>query len=208
MPRSLRTSDRHPGAGAARAGNPGALSSSRVILITDMGDLVTARLVLHPMTVSEAEQVVAGEPDSGARWAPGYPTHGDVFAARRFLETCANTGDPQPFGNYEIRCREDGQVIGGLGFHGPADENGSVTIGYGLIPSARGKGYASEALRGLLLFARTSGVTRVKGDTDHGNIASQHVMMAAGMRPAGEDERVRYFEIAWTSTTAITGPRS
>lgn len=173
-----------------------------------MGDLVTARLVLHPMTVSEAEHVVAGESDGHGRWAPGYPTDGDVSAARRFLGTCASTGDPQPFGNYEIRRREDGQAIGGLGFHGPADANGSVTIGYGLIPSARGKGYASEALRGLLLFARAHGPTCVKGDADHDNIASQHVMMAAGMRPAGQDERVRYFEIGWTDTMADTDPRS
>jgi len=159
------------------------------------------------MTVSEAERVVAGELDGSSRWAPGYPTGGDVSAARRFLGTCADTGDPQPFGNYEIRRREDGQAIGGLGFHGPADENGSVTIGYGLIQSARGKGYASEALRALLLFAQAHGVTCVKGDADHDNLASQRVMMAAGMRPAGEDERVRYFEITWTGTTANTGPR-
>src|SRR5580692_2353594 len=169
-----------------------------------MDDLATKRLVLHLMTVSEAEQVLAGEPGSGARWAPGYPTVGDVIAARRFLGACASTGDPQLFGNYEIRRREDGQAIGGVGFHGPADENGSVTIGYGLIPSARGQGYASEALRGLLLFARGHGVTCVKGDTDHDNIASQHVMLAAGMRLTGEDERVRYFEIAWTDATADT----
>lgn len=201
---------RSPTGGGALAGrnNASADWSPRVILLPTMDDLVTARLVLHPMTVNEAEQVVAGESDSGARWAPGYPTDGDASAARRFLGACANTGDPQPFGNYQIRCREDGQVIGGVDFHGPADENGSVTIGYGLIPSARGKGYASEAVRGLLLFARARGVTCVKGDADHDNIASQHVMMAAGMRPAGEDERVRYFEIAWPDTTAITDPHS
>ena len=146
-------------------------------------DLVTARLILHLMTASEAEQMMAGEPESGARWAPGYPTDGDVIAARRFLGACASTGDPRPFGNYEIRLREDGRAIGGVGFHGPADEDGCVTIGYGLIQSARGKGYASEALRGLLLFARAHGVTCVKGDADHVNVASQHVMMAAGMRP-------------------------
>ena len=160
------------------------------------------------MTAREAGHVVAGEPGSGARWAPGYPTDGDVLAARRFLGTCASTGDPHPFGNYEIRRREDGQAIGGAGFHGPADEDGSVTIGYGLIPSARGNGYASEALRGLLLLARARGVTCVKGDTGHDNIASQHVMMAAGMRPAGEDELLRYYEITWTDATANTGPRS
>jgi RimJ/RimL family protein N-acetyltransferase len=167
-----------------------------------MKDLVTARLVLHPMTVWEAEDMLAGGLESGGRWAPGYPTEGDVSAARRFLGTWADAGDPWPFGNYEIRRREDGQTIGGIGFHGPADENGSVTIGYGLIPSVRGKGYAAEALRGLLEFARARGVARVKGDADHDNIASQRVMMAAGMQPAGEDEHVRYFEIAWTDGSA------
>jgi hypothetical protein len=86
-----------------------------------MSDLVTARLVLHPMTIGEAEAVVRGESSRSAHWAPGYPTDGDVLAARRFLGTCADTGDPQPFGNYEIGRRDDGQAIGGLGFHGPAD---------------------------------------------------------------------------------------
>ncbi|MFF2013594.1 GNAT family N-acetyltransferase [Streptomyces sp. NPDC058195] len=170
-------------------------------------DLVTARLALHPMTAADAGRVVAGEPDSDTRWAPGYPGTGDVFAARRLLETCAHTGDPRPFGNFEIRRREDGLAIGGIGFHGPPDESGDVTIGYGLIPSARGRGYATEALRALLLFARSCGVARVKGDADHDNIASQRVMTAAGMRPAGQGEHVRYFEITWTSTPDETGPR-
>jgi RimJ/RimL family protein N-acetyltransferase len=163
-----------------------------------MDDLVTERLVLHPMTVDEAERLVAGEPSGGAHWAPGYPADGDVFAAGRFLDIWASTGDPGPLGTFELRLREDGRAIGGLGFHGPADADGSVTIGYGLVPSARGKGYASEALRALLLFARAHGATRVKGDADHDNLASQHVMTAAGMRPAGADDRVRYFEITWT----------
>jgi RimJ/RimL family protein N-acetyltransferase len=154
-----------------------------------MGDLVTARLVLHPMSVIEAERLIAGEPEDGARWAPGYPAEGDVAGARRFLRTCANTGAPQPFGPYEIRHRQDGQAIGGVGFHGTADENGSVTIGYGLIPSAQGKGYASEALRALLAFACAHGITSVEGDTDHDNVASQHVMTAVGMRLVAEDEQ-------------------
>jgi RimJ/RimL family protein N-acetyltransferase len=173
-----------------------------------MGDLVTARLVLHPMSVIEAERVVAAEPNDGARWAPGYPPEGDVAAAREFLSICANTGDPQPFGAYQILRREDGHAIGGLGFRGAADENGSVTIGYGLIPSARGKGYASEALRGLLLFARAHGIACVEGDTTHDNTSSQHVMTAVGMRLVAEDERLKHYKITWTDAAAITDPRS
>ncbi|MDH6541798.1 GNAT family protein [Streptomyces sp. SPB4] len=172
-----------------------------------MGDLVTARLVLHPMTGDEAGRLVAGGPPHGARWAPGYPADGDVVAAERFLRTLADTGDPGPFGTYEIRRREDGAAIGGAGFHGPADAHGRVTIGYGLVPSARGRGYASEALRALLACARAHGVTCVRGDADHENTASHRVMTAAGMRPVGEDERVRYFEITWTAApTTVRTP--
>jgi RimJ/RimL family protein N-acetyltransferase len=173
-----------------------------------MSDLVTARLVLHPMSVIEAERVVAAEPDDGARWALGYPAEGDVAGAREFLRTCANTGDPQPFGAYQIFRRQDGHAIGGLGFRGVVDENGSVTIGYGLIPSARGKGYASEALRGLLLFARAHGIACVEGDTTHDNTASQHVMTAVGMRLVAEDERLKHYKITWTDAAEITDPRS
>ncbi|MFJ6611555.1 GNAT family N-acetyltransferase [Streptomyces sp. NPDC091289] len=163
-----------------------------------MTDLVTARLLLHPMSIDEAEKLVANEPDDSVRWAPEYPTEGDVSAAGRFLRTYGSTGDPSPFGPYQICLRADRRTIGGVDFHGPPDEHGSVTIGYGLVPSARGKGYASEALRALLSFARSQGVASVKGDADHDNTASQHVMTAAGMRPAGEDERVKYFAVTWS----------
>ncbi|MEU5943058.1 GNAT family N-acetyltransferase [Micromonospora sp. NPDC047548] len=173
-----------------------------------MDNLVTARLVLHAIGVSEAERIVTGEPDDAARWAPGYPSEGDVFAAKRFLDTCTNIGDPRPFGNYEIRRREDGHAIGGVGFHGTPDENGSVTIGYGLIPSVHGNGYASEALRALLAFACARGVTCVGGDTTHGNIASQHVMTAAGMQLIAEDEKLKYYNIDWADSTANTDARS
>ncbi|MFJ3941534.1 GNAT family N-acetyltransferase [Streptomyces parvus] len=162
-----------------------------------MGDLMTERLALHPISVDEAEQMAAGRPDAEARWEPGFPTEGGVSVAKRFLEHCAATGDPQPFGPYVIR-RWDHRAIGGMGFHGPPDEQGSVTIGYGLVPSAQGKGYASEALRALLPFARDQRVTSVKGDADHDNTASQHVMTAAGMRQVGEDERVKYYAISWS----------
>ncbi|GAA1670475.1 hypothetical protein GCM10009765_19880 [Fodinicola feengrottensis] len=154
---------------------------------------MTTRLVLHPMTIDEAQQVLAQMPDADARWAPGYPADGERNAALRYLTTCEEIGDPRPFGTYEIRRREDGQAIGGLGFHGAADERGVVTIGYGLIPSVRGMGYATEALRELLRFAAAHGVTAVEGDTTHDNLGSQRVMEAVGMRLVEENEKLRFY---------------
>lgn len=170
-----------------------------MILHRTMTDLETPRLVLHPMTPADAEHVAAGSPPVGARWAPGHPSPGERGAAARFLATCAGSGDPSPFGSYEIRLRADGVVIGGIGFHAAPDERGGVTIGYGLVESVRGKGYASEALRELLRFAREQGVARVRGDADTGNVASQRVMAAAGMRLVGEDASLKYYLAEWAA---------
>jgi RimJ/RimL family protein N-acetyltransferase len=168
------------GPGAAEAGGAG---------------VVTARLLLHPLTVDEAERVVAGEPGPEDRWAPGYPDAFDVKGVSAYLATCSISGDPTPFGTYEIRRGSDGYAIGGLGFHGPPDGDEVVTVGYSVIASEHGNGYATEALRGLLDHVRALGVRGVRGDTDLGNVASQRVMTAAGMRPVGEDERLRYYAL-------------
>ncbi|MBO0912799.1 GNAT family N-acetyltransferase [Streptomyces laculatispora] len=159
--------------------------------------LGTPRLLLRPMSVSDAEGVVGGRPPDGVRWAAGYPSPGDRAAAARFLNTCADTGDPSPFGSYEIQLGEDGPVIGGMGFHGAPDGDGHVTIGYGLVPSVQGMGYASEALRALLRFARARGVACVHGDTDLDNLASQRVMTAAGMRLVRQDSLLKHYRVDW-----------
>ncbi|ANW19371.1 GNAT family N-acetyltransferase [Streptomyces clavuligerus] len=176
-----------------------------------MKDLETERLLLHPLDPAEAERLLTagqdGDPGRAAHWSPGYPTDGDLVAARKFLRACDEDipgespgGDPRPYGPYrpyEVRLRDGGRAIGGVGFHGPPDEAGSVTIGYSLIPAERGRGYATEALRGLLAHARESGVRRVEGDAGHDNAASQRVMRAAGMERIGEDEEVAYYATRW-----------
>ena len=58
---------------------------------------------------------------------------------------------------------EDGVVVGGIGFHGPPSGD-VVEVGYGVVPAARGRGVATEALRLLLdVAAGLEGVRRVVG---------------------------------------------
>jgi len=158
-----------------------------------MNDLLTERLVLHPLTAAEAEHVAAGEPAPDMSWAPDYPAPGEQTGARMFLKACAAVGDPYPFGNYEIRLRDGATAIGGIGFHGAPDESGRVEIGYGLAESARGQGYAREALAAIIAHAAAHGATTVLGDADQDNTASQRVMLAAGMTLLREDAELKYY---------------
>lgn len=155
--------------------------------------VATARLLLHPLTVVDAERVVARESGPGTR-GEGYPGDGDVRSATGFLRGVAERGDPGVFRPYRIRL--DGVVVGGIGFHGPPDAQGVVTVGYGLVPGARGKGYASEALRALVEVARQAGAAGVKGDADLDNLASHRVMEAAGMPCVAQDATLRHFYLA------------
>ncbi|WP_030688406.1 GNAT family N-acetyltransferase [Streptomyces globisporus] len=157
--------------------------------------VATARLVLHPLNVDEAERIVAREPGAGDLWGEGYPGDGDVRANTGFLRGVAERGDPGPYRLYEIRL--DGAAVGGIGFHGPPDEIGVATIGYGLVPGVQGKGYASEALRAVLELARVAGAAGVKGDADLDNPASHRVMEAAGMRCVAEDDKLRHFYLGF-----------
>ncbi|MFD0368637.1 GNAT family N-acetyltransferase [Streptomyces sp. NPDC059071] len=167
--------------------------------MTDAKIIETDRLLLHPLSVDDARRIVEGVPGAGDRWAEGYPEDGDARSARGFLNGVAERGDPGAYRPYRIQLLADGTTIGGIGFHGPPDEGGVVTVGYGLVPGARGRGYASEALRALIGRAREAGATAVRGDADLDNVASHRVMEAAGMAYEGEDESVRNYRLVFAA---------
>ncbi|MFJ8045227.1 GNAT family N-acetyltransferase [Kitasatospora sp. NPDC096147] len=161
-----------------------------------MSDLRTERLLLHAFTPGTAARVEAGEPGPGDHWVAGYPGPGEQRATRNFLNRCQDGATPHPFGNYEIRRREDGAALGGIGFHGAPDAVGSVTIGYGLAESARGHGYATEAVRAIAEHCRAQGVVTLRAGTDPDNLASQNVLRKAGFTLVREGEEGPEFELA------------
>ena len=82
--------------------------------------------------------------------------------------------------------RESGVVIGSAGFKGPPDDNGTVEIGYGIVPDHQGKGYATEAAAALLDFARANGeVRRFLAHTLPESNPSTRVLEKCGFSHAG-----------------------
>jgi RimJ/RimL family protein N-acetyltransferase len=146
-----------------------------------MTDLQTARLQLHAVDSAEAERIVTRKAGPADSWAEDFPFEGDVGAVGSFLRATAASGEQRPFGYYRITRRADGRAVGGVGFKGRPD-GGTAEIGYGLAPSARGHGYAAEAVLSLLALGRDLGLSRVIADTTKDNIASQRTLLRAGFR--------------------------
>lgn len=77
------------------------------------------------------------------------------------------------------------QLIGNCGYKG-APQKGAVEIGYSIAPEFQRKGYASEAVRGLLRFAfADAGVKRVLAETLPELAPSIGVLRKCGFRRVG-----------------------
>lgn len=132
---------------------------------------------LDPIDPALAARIVARDERPGDDWHPEYPFEDELVPLRML----AAQADPDPvFTLYAIRD-DAGVAVGGFGFFGPPDETGTVEFGYGLVPSARGRGLAAGAVAEGLRIAAAHGAVRAIADTDETNAASLAVLGRSGM---------------------------
>jgi ribosomal-protein-alanine N-acetyltransferase len=91
--------------------------------------------------------------------------------------------------------KKDGNRIGGI-THFPA--GGNLEIGYVLIPSERGKGYGTEAVKIMTDYLFLSkDIVRVQAHTDVRNVASQKVLEKAGFSKEGTLRKSSFIRGEW-----------
>lgn len=84
-------------------------------------------------------------------------------------------------------------VVGDIGFMGPPAEDGTVEIGYSVVPERRRLGYASEAAAALVVWAFARGVDAVVAGCDPANRPSVRVLELTGFhRTADIDGQLRW----------------
>lgn len=155
---------------------------------TTGADLITERLVLRPWPTGELTAVHLGDRSPG--WAPDFPAEGDRVIAGVLADHPVLLG---PYGHRQIAERASGLVVGSIGLFWPPLD-GVVEIGYGIVPSRRGQGYATEATRALVAFALTAPeVKAVRATTELTNPASIRVLEKAGLRRVGGDSATAEF---------------
>ncbi len=155
-----------------------------------MDDLETPRLTLHALTESEARSLHAGELLPGRRFDAEYPLPDTKDGIGFFLRHGS-----REFGFYLVARRDDGIVIGEIGFVGPP-RSGVVTIGYAIVPSARRQGYATEAIGAVAGWALARGdVEAVHAQTLPDNEPSARALLCAGFTEIEPTEKVRRFAL-------------
>jgi RimJ/RimL family protein N-acetyltransferase len=162
-----------------------------------MANLIRSeRLWLRQLEADEARALLQGRADPERPWMAGYPMQGTLIAVEAFVRAVDNGANPGAFGVYQVVRSADDMVVGDIGFHGPPNPGGSVTVGYGLAPGARGQGYATEALRAVVAWALAQPeVVVVEADTTHANLPSQRVLERAGMRMYDKSEQLRFYRM-------------
>jgi RimJ/RimL family protein N-acetyltransferase len=122
----------------------------------------------------------------GARLPDDWPDDDDAHHLRRWLNDLAREGVVAPWRARAVVRSEDERMIGHAGFHGPQDENGVLEIGYKVFAPFRGDGYATEAARRLLDFAKELGATTLRASVSPGNAPSLAIVATLGLVKVGE----------------------
>ncbi len=161
-------------------------------------ELETTRLRLRPCRAGDAEHVHALWTDADVRRFLFDDQLISPEEARAHVEASLASFVRDGYGLWLVFEREGGGNL--AGFAGLLrSEEGAPNLIYGVRPECWGRGYATEAARGVLSYALGSlGLASVRADVDEPNVASVRVLEKLRMRRVGsgapEGHPLIYFE--------------
>jgi ribosomal-protein-alanine N-acetyltransferase len=108
----------------------------------------------------------------------GWPRHEAVAEAEAFVAFSDEEWTRGGCGPYLVWRRDSGDVVGGTGLHRRG--NAVAETGYVFSRDAWGRGYATEALRMMLVVAAQVGIERIVATCHADHRASAHVLEKCG----------------------------
>ena len=163
----------------------------------DVPAIHTARLELVSMTPEFMEAVLAGrfaeaQELLGAE-LPAEPVDEAVerFLARRVAQLREEPEVQRWLARAIVRKEGGRLMIGNVGFHGQPGVNAAgsdraLEIGYGIQPEHRSQGYATEAVEGLIGWARTEGIDHFVASVSPDNEPSLAIIRRLGFVRTGQ----------------------
>jgi len=161
----------------------------------DVPPVRTERLELLAFTPDVIEALLAHEGTTallGASVPADWPDRHDERFLRLRLGQVRAHGDLQEWSVRGIVLAEERALVGHIGFHGPPGVNAlrrprGVEIGYSIFPAFRRRGIATEAVRGLIDWARDErGIHEFVASVSPVNDASLGVVAKLAFEHVGE----------------------
>jgi len=166
-----------------------------------MPALQTERLIVTPFTPALAETTLTGRMHLGRALGVRVPDDW-LRDDEEILPVIAGMPGADPadgvyarWGWWLIVHRTERTLIGEVSFREPAAGTGTVEIGYGVVSTYQGYGYATEAAGAVVDWAlRQPGVARVVASCLRDNLASRRVLEKLDMRQVGTDGALLVWE--------------
>lgn len=164
--------------------------------------ITSHRLQLVSLSPEVMDALLAGTSEIGP--PSGWPDEHDASFLRLRRDQMLREPERQEWGVRAVLL--DAAMIGHAGFHGPPGVNGpkaedAVELGYTIFEPWRGRGYATEAARALMRWARdTHGIRRFIASVAPGNEPSLAIVRKLGFVQTGtqwdeEDGEELVFEL-------------
>ena len=162
--------------------------------------LRTRRLDLFPCSVEVAQSIVRNRADMETLLGVRVPDDWPAQDLQEILLFYAQQLEADPsllgWGIWLMIHRAERTIIGDLGFKGRPDREGTVEIGYSVVPAYRRQGYAFEAVQALIGWAfAQQGVKRIIAECTIDNAPSIRILEKLGMHRLGIDGSLLKWEI-------------
>ena len=140
----------------------------------------TDRLILRPLTVADAHDVLEWSSDERVTKFMSYTGYDDINIAIDWLSSLASEKNEW---NWGFVLKENGKLIGSGSIGPDSFIEGYWGIGYNIRYDCWNKGYTTEAMKAIIEFAHTElGVNKICSDHAIDNPASGKVMEKCGLK--------------------------
>ena len=148
--------------------------------------LRTARLDLRPLAPGDAEALFALKSDAVVQRYGSHTPWTDLQQAIDYIERDRRGMSDGQHVQFAVVRREDDAVLGTCTLYQLDAQCRRADVGYALLPSAWGRGYANEAVTTLLDWGfETLALNRVEADIDPRNAASARALERLGFTREG-----------------------
>ncbi|MCK2221314.1 GNAT family N-acetyltransferase [Actinomadura sp. ATCC 31491] len=155
------------------------------------------RVGLRYLSMADAAEVVALNRESRELHAPWLP--GDPVTTPEAFEAYMSRFDGPSHEGFVICRRDTGRIAGRVNVNNIIrGTHQSATIGYSAYASTAGRGYMTEGLRLLVLFAFGElGLHRLEANIQPGNTSSLHLIERVGFQREGFSPHFQLINGAW-----------